>query len=349
MRPDPVAPARGEAWLRRAGERAVGFGRRLRASGRSAAITAICTLVAFSAAAQPAHIADPGPLVSSDALQAARGFAITPMPDGYAPERLRVLWQKGRDLELEERFLEAAAVHEELAAAAPGEAYAHWKVARNLWRYAETLPVDAKTERMGWFERSDHWASRGLEVDRDCAPCMLWKFGAMGRIATTRGVMQSLGMGREMKALLDRGIALSPSFADTPENSTLGNLYYASAVFHRVVPEWRWLEWLAGVRGDLDHSLEMIRRAVDLAPERIDYLVEYGAVLRCFSRRRVAPWAVPQAVQALERAAALTPKSGTDAIDQQHARTLITEPDKSCGYSRDGWIDTDRRDVARSR
>jgi hypothetical protein len=177
---------------------------------------------------------------------------------------------------------------------------------------------------------------------------MLWKFGAMGRIATTRGVMSSLSMGREMRGLLDRGIALQPSFADTPENSTLGNLYYASAVFHRVVPEWTWLEWLVGVKGDLEKSLEMIRSAVDLAPRRIDYLVEYGAVLHCYGDRRRETWARKEAGRVWARAIALAPRIGTDAIDQEHARTLISDPSKACGYSRDGWIDTSKKRVARS-
>jgi tetratricopeptide (TPR) repeat protein len=329
--------------------------RGVKRDGRRAAIVRtfvrvfICMSITGASLAQPARIADLVEHGRDGAPGARHGFRVTPMPGVYGTSELQQLWRKGRSLELEERFLEAARLHEGLVSAMPEDAYAYWKISRNLWRHAETLPVDAKAERMALFERSEEWASRGLSIDPECAPCMLWKFGAMGRIATTRGVMKSLTMGREMKQLLDRGIALSPDFADTPSNSTLGNLYYASAVFHRVVPEWRWLEWLAGVRGDVGHSLEMIRHAVDLAPERIDYLVEYGAVLQCYADRRDAPWAQAQAAQALERATRIEPRIGTDVIDQQHARTLMADPSKSCGYSRDGWIDTARRDVARAR
>ncbi len=281
---------------------------------------------------------------------AARGgFVLTPMPSIYGTVELQQRWRQGRDLEISEEFMAAAHLHEALAAARPDSAYAYWKVSRNLWRHAERLPVDAKAERMALFERADAWATRGLDVDPDCAPCMLWKFGAMGRIATTRGVMQSLTMGREMRGLLERGIALEPTFADTPMNSTLGNLYYASAVFHRVVPEWTWLEWFFGVKGDLDRSLEMIRDAVDLAPDRIDYLVEYGAVLQCYGQRRDESWAGAEAARVLGRATRLEPHIGTDTIDQGHARTLMADPSKACGYSRDGWIDTSRRAAAEAR
>ncbi len=301
------------------------------------ALTCASLLVASQVAAQPAMVAP------ASYGEARRGFTLTPIPSIYGTAELQAQWREGRDLEIAEQFMAAAKLHEALVEARPQSAYAYWKVSRNLWRHAEQLPVDAKAERMALFEQADVWASRGLEVDPECAPCMLWKFGAMGRIATTRGVMASLGMGREMRGLLERGIALEPSFADTPDNSTLGNLYYASAVFHRVVPEWMWLQWLVGVKGDLDHSLEMIRSAVDLAPRRIDYLVEYGAVLQCYGDRRSESWAEKEAKRVLERATALEPSGGTDAIDQEHARTLIDDPSKACGYSRDGWIDTSRK------
>ncbi len=310
---------------------------------RIAACTVLLVCLASAAWAQPAMIA-PASYGETD----RRGFVLTPIPSIYGTDELQQRWRQGRDLELAEDFMAAARLHETLVEARPESAYGYWKVSRNLWRYAERLPVDAKAERMALFEQADVWATRGLEVDPDCAPCMLWKFGAMGRIATTRGVMSSLSMGREMRGLLERGIALQPSFADTPENSTLGNLYYASAVFHRVVPEWTWLQWLVGVKGDLDKSLEMIRGAVDLAPRRIDYLVEYGAVLHCYGDRRGEDWAREEAGRVWARAMALEARIGTDAIDQEHARTLMSDPSKSCGYSRDGWIDTSKKRVARS-
>ena len=88
--------------------------------------------------------------------------------------------------------------------------------------------------------------------------------------------------------------------------------------------------------------------AVDLAPQRIDYLVEYGAVLQCYASRRDEVWASGEAARVLGRAIRSEPHIGTDALDQEHAKTLLREPGKSCGYSRDGWIDTSRRAAARA-
>jgi tetratricopeptide (TPR) repeat protein len=161
--------------------------------------------------------------------------------------------------------------------------------------------------------------------------------------------MSSLRIAPEMKALLERGIALQPRFADSPYNTSLGNLYYASAVFYRVVPDWAWLGWVLGVRGDLDRSLELIRAAVAISPDRVDYNVELGAILSCYGERRNADWARQEGRQTLLQAPELPIRIHQDAVDIAHVRVLLAEPDKACGYSRDGWIDPGSLDSTRAR
>ena len=43
--------------------------------------------------------------------------------------------------------------------------------------------------------------------------------------------------------------------------------------------------------------------------------------------------------EALEGAMRLTHLQSTDRIDVDHARIMLAEPGKACGYSRDGWVD----------
>jgi hypothetical protein len=168
---------------------------------------------------------------------------------------------------------------------------------------------------------------------------MLWKFGALGRIGTTRGVVRSVRMAPEMEQLLERGIALRPTYKDDFTNSTLGNLYYAGAVFYRVMPEWIWLDWLIGVRGDIEKSLDMIRQATLLDRDRIDYQVEMGAILLCYAERRGAEWARVEGQQVLEATPDLRPRFRTDEIDLELAARLLASRELACGFSRDGWID----------
>jgi hypothetical protein len=45
----------------------------------------------------------------------------------------------------------------------------------------------------------------------------------------------------------------------------------------------------------------------------------------------------------LERIASLEPRMGTDRVDKLHARVLLSEPERACGYSRDGDQDLDTK------
>jgi len=259
-----------------------------------------------------------------------------------ADASLRNLWAEGLGLAVEEDLLASAQRYELIAGEVPEESYTYWRIARNHWRYGESLPIDAKEERVRHFEIAEDWAGRGLSVDPDCAPCMLWKFVSMGRQATTKGLLTAVRDVREMDRLIKRGIQLKPAHADYAGNATLGNLYYSGAVFYRVIPDWFWLRWFLGVRGDRDKSLEYARHAVAISGMRVDYRVELGAVLLCLGTQKSRESAINEGRLVLEEAAGLADFLSTDHLDKDHAQILLESPEKACGYSRDGFIDMDQ-------
>ena len=121
-------------------------------------------------------------------------------PRAGADEIPDPLWKKGvrveregRALELDdprkavEHYLEAARLFDEVARERPRLTQAYWRSARTFWAAGDALPLDAKDERIEYFEIAELRSTQGLEVDPDCAECMLWKFAAMGRLRTTRG------------------------------------------------------------------------------------------------------------------------------------------------------------------
>ncbi|MDG2049504.1 MAG: hypothetical protein P8M78_05030 [Myxococcota bacterium] len=272
------------------------------------------------------------------------------LPGRLSDPALRDLWGQGADDELAGRFVESARVYELIAGQVPEESFTYWRIARNYWRAGESLPLEDKEERIQFFEQSEVWAGRGISIDPDCAACMLWKFVALGRQATTRGIMTAVRDAREMDRLLTRGIALQPAFNDGEGNSILGNLYYAGAVFYRIVPDWWWLRFFTGVRGDKEKSLSYARRAVEISSARVDYRVELGAVLLCLGTANKDSVRLSEGKAVLEQARVLDDFLGTDVVDKEHAATLIETPDLACGYSRDGFIDIESmKDEARNR
>lgn len=260
---------------------------------------------------------------------------------------VRALWSEGLELERQEQLLESCRRYERIAERLPDSAFIRWRLARNYWRHGERLPVDAKSERMADFEEALRWADASLALDERCGACVLWKLASLGRIATTGGVWQAAGTASRIAELIERGIALRPTDADNPDNVTLANLYYAGAAFYRVVPDWWWLTLAIGVRGDNHRALDYIHKAIAISASRVDYQVELGAVLLCIGTEEHDPARLEEGRRVLRRSLALPDFQSTDRFDREHARILLSEPERACGYSRDGWIDME--DAARKR
>jgi tetratricopeptide (TPR) repeat protein len=268
------------------------------------------------------------------------------------------LWAEGRTLGRSARALErddprqaislylrAARHFERIADERPTLVPAYWRGARCYWLAGDTLPVEIKEERIEYFELAEALSTRGIEAEPDCAECMLWKFAAMGRLRTTRGIWTSTRQLSEMADLLDRGIALEPSYADSPTNSTLGNLHYSSAIFYRVFPDWFWIGWLLGVKGDKERALGHVQTALALHPTRLDYRIELGSQLLCLGNARGNDAQLDEGREVLQAAILLEPETQDDAREIAAAHIMLEAPAKSCGYAGDTWIELDEREA----
>jgi len=224
----------------------------------------------------------------------------------------------------------------------PDSAYVHWRLSRLYWVYAENLPVDAKSDRLIHFENSKKWAEKGIEINPECAECYLYKFSALGRIGTTKGLLKTAKAVPEMARLIDKTILLNPQHYDSNWNIALGNAYYARAVFYRLIPDWFWVGWVLGVKGDIERSLQDISKAIDLAPMRIDYQVELGATYLCYAQKKKNKAYGPRGIEVLQQSLKMPSVMETDKIDKYYAKILIEKPKSACGFSRDGIVDWEK-------
>ena len=238
-------------------------------------------------------------------------------------------------------FEAAASSFEALASQFVAAPYPAWRAARAWWRASDLLPSDDVDGRVACLDKAEAWAQAGMERDPTCAECMLWRYAALGRLATVNGLMSAARNARTMKELLNTGIDLKPTRTDGPHSSTLGDLYYASAIFNRMVPDSLWLRLLVGVRGDKERALADIRQAVSMHPGRVDYRVEMGAVLLCLGTKKDKPEAISEGKLVLANAEGLERLLPTDDLDLEFARIMAQRPELSCSFSRDGFVDVE--------
>lgn len=304
---------------------------------------------------------------ASSGMAAADGAAIQ-APPGESTTNIAQLWKKVAALEGEafkldqsdpetarDRLSRAGLLFERIgeyeAANDPqlGQTLGFWRAARATWLTGELLPLDATEARLEAFQASFALADRGLVVDPDCAGCMLWKFISYGRLRTTAGAVEGMRQVEPMARLLDRGIALKPTYRDSVmDNSTLGNLHYSSAIFYRILPDWFWIGWLLGVKGDKERALEHSRIALSLHPDRLDYQIEVGTQLLCIGSTSGDHRRLREGKTAMRAAIA---RGGTNSDEKREilfAKIMVEEPERSCGYTGDKLLEMDEEKIRAS-
>jgi len=285
---------------------------------------------------------------------ASRDLEMRAQPGSVTPAEVAELWARASALEGEalaldrtdselgrERLVRAAALFERVGDAEGGRTQGYWRAARATWIAGDLLPLEATAARIEAFTDALWLADRGVAANPDCAECMLWKFIAMGRLRTTSGVWEGIRQVPEMAELLDRAIELQPKHRDDENNSTMGNLHYSSAIFYRLVPEWFWIRWVLGVKGDKERALQHSRKALGLHPRRLDYQIEVATQLLCLGSLREDPVRMREG-KILMRDAIARDATGTDAQREIYfARIMLAQPKKSCGYSGDKLLELD--------
>jgi hypothetical protein len=295
-----------------------------------------------NAAPIPAPIAEPMAAVAPEDLERIWGEAVNLERTSWDLDESEAALSYKMALEAARRF-EGVGAWLATAEKPDVEPYRHayWRTARAEWLAADSLDLAERDRRRVHLTRSIEYSDRGLASDPECAPCMLWKFNAMGRRQQIDGILAGARNVGTMAKLLSDGIALNPDFREGDRSSTLGNLHYVSAIFYRVLPDWFWLEWIVGVRGDKERALEHARTAFAMHESRIDYRIEVGSQLLCLGASKNDPKRLAEGRDALALAATMRPENLDDSREIAAAHVMIAEPKKACSYAGAEWIEID--------
>lgn len=271
------------------------------------------------------------PVQGDEALQAS------PPPFPLEDPRVRELWERAQRLEHERELAASIPVWEELAATLPDEPHPCWRIARSHVRIAGARPVADEAARIADYREAQRWAALGAERDPDCAECRLYEFIGLSMATRLQGTLAAARSASRMSELLERAFELGPTWVDDAYNVELANLRFAAGVFYQVLPDSRLVRFAIGARGDRELARRHFREALAICDQRIDYHVALGAILLCDGRQSGDTPLAAEGLALLERALELEDYLATDAIDRDHARILVAEPERACDYSRERW------------
>ena len=248
------------------------------------------------------------------------------------------------------RFDASNARLDQRLAVAPDDAEALWRRARNIYSEGEMLAEQGVpvAERLAMYAEMEALMARGLAKHPGHGGLLHWYGTAMGRKATAQGVLSSLFMADDIEeAWLGAAKAGYNYRAANDTSSIPGDVYFALGQFYRLCPDWMVVKLLTGTKGDIDASIQWLRKAVQDSPRRLEVQKELGVSLLCKAERDGDAAAATEGRRWLEKAAALPVQKSTDEVDKRQIPVILSRTDDACGYSRDGWQDVSRESYDR--
>jgi len=264
------------------------------------------------------------------------GIAAADSPPPLAHPDLEMLYHEGS-------FQQGLTITNERLASAPDKDL-YWMKARFMFEIGERWSrTDPNIDKVAWYKDMLSAVEAGLALAPGDPHLRFARGIAMGRLGTTRGVLSSLFMAKDVEQDW-LAVASSQGFF----YQSLGNeellpcdAYHALGIFYRLVPDWWIIQVIAGTRGDLDRSLDFHRKAVSCKPGDIDNWKELGATELCIADKRKEPAMLAAGLTSLSHALALPATTERERIDHLHSQMLIAQPTLGCEYSRDGQQDLD--------
>jgi hypothetical protein len=225
----------------------------------------------------------------------------------------------------------------------PDDAEALWRLARALYEKGELMSAQGRpdSERLPLYGQAQSYAHHAQEVAPNSGLGYMWEGVALGRVATSKGILSQLFTADDMEKLWLKALSLPSPYASASGNSTFpGDAYNALGQFYRLCPDWAAMKWIAGTRGDIDKSVDYQRRLVAAEPQRIEGVKELGVSLLCKGYKQDDEAAKAEGRQYLKLALALPTKNPVDRIDHGQIPTILAREADACDYSRDGYEDT---------
>jgi hypothetical protein len=258
---------------------------------------------------------------------------------GQANFDLEVMYSEGR-------YKEGLAACEQRLATAPS-AELYWMKARFLYEVGEQFERDdPSVDKDAHYQKMLDAADDGLALSPGDPHLRFARGIAMGRLGTTRGVLRSLFMAKDIESDW-LAVATHPSY----QYASIGGLellpcdgYHALGIYYRLVPDWWIVQVLAGTRGDLQKSLSFHQKAVACKPDEPANWLELGVTQLCLGQRGDEAMLAAGRVS-LKKAQGLSADSVRRRIDVRNAGRLLADESMACEYSRDGQQDLDEQNL----
>jgi len=226
----------------------------------------------------------------------------------------------------------------------PDDPELYWMLVRFMFEVGERVPrSDTTFDKIAWYQEMVALCETGLTLAPGHIHLRFARGVANGRLGTTRGVLASLFLAKDMEQdWLD--VANSGFIYATPHAEELlpCDAHEALGVFYRLVPDWWIVSVLSGTRGSLEKSIHHLELANRCSGGRVIRERKELAVSQiCYGQHNGDDAMIQAGLANLHLMLTLPPHTDTEQVDLKHGRMLLADPSLACAYSRDGQQELD--------
>jgi hypothetical protein len=236
------------------------------------------------------------------------------------------------------RFAESNSYCEKALQFKPDDYLVRAMMCLNYYEIAEPLNPKKSADRkkkLEIYRTMVHIAQDGIGYAPDRGECFFMRGLANARIATTKGILASLFMGKQMEHDWLEAVKHNSEYVTPHGENLIASCYIALASFYRLCPESILLKWFFGITGDIDKSIACAQKAYALDSTRIEIVKEYGISLITRGLKKKKPEDIENGKKYLTIVGTLPLRLRTDGIDKEHSVELLKDISLCPQYSRD--------------
>jgi len=178
-----------------------------------------------------------------------------------------------------------------------------------------------------------------LKRKPDYLLCRFFKASVRAKIASIDGILASLSYGKMVRKIWQDVVNSGVDFQFRPNVSLQGSAHYALGLFYRLVPNFFLMNWIFGIRGDIDESIRYHRAALKYDGSNPCYQLMLSVALFCKVKGNPKTAEFTEAMKLLEAPAQTKALDVAQAACVHDVPTIRDHPQKTCGYTQAKYQD----------
>ena len=178
-----------------------------------------------------------------------------------------------------------------------------------------------------------------LEQDRGHMLCKFFLGSLLAKLSSIEGIFASLKHGKTIRDSFHEVTKAEYNLKFRPNVSLQGSAFYGLGLFYRLVPDVFLIDWIWGIRGNLEKSIALHKTASQFDEYNPCSLLMLAVAQLCVHHEDESHPEFQSAMINLQRAQKIRPIDTPQEVCIQETFKIQDNPSRTCGYTQAKYAD----------